>query len=135
MRQKILSISFHVVSALGEKFRAIGERHFLEAKNLQAVFRPVPHQDDLIAWLQCIPVPARRSRQNIRTIHLALPVLDAAVIFLDVQRNFDMWIAEVKVRDSTFDGNQLGRVVARGSVVSESQHRTKMKNNSGEESA
>jgi hypothetical protein len=46
-----------------------------------------------------------------------------------------MWIAEVKVRDSTFDGDQLGRIVARGSVMSESQHRAKIENSSGEESA
>jgi hypothetical protein len=46
-----------------------------------------------------------------------------------------MGIAEVKIGDSTFDGNQLGRVVARGTVVSESQHRTKKKNSSGKESA
>jgi hypothetical protein len=44
-----------------------------------------------------------------------------------------MWIAEVKVRDSTFDGNQLCSVIARGAMVSKSQHRTNKKKSSGKE--
>ena len=110
------------VSAFGEEFGAVGEGHLFHTKDLQAVFRAMAFQYDLVSRLERGSFPAGRARQDTWAIHLGLPILEAPVVRFYIERDFDVGIDELEIRDGAFDCDELRGVVASFAAVSKRWH-------------
>ena len=91
------------------KLLAVGQYEFLEKNIIRSVSRGISDNADSVTGFNRIPGPSFAD-QHVRAAGFAYPLLDAAVVILDVEIDFRMGIEKLKFRDRAVHSDLSGDV-------------------------